>query len=170
MPTWRFEDDCLAPERRLRIDYIGPNPFKACQIIGKTLKKIFELGATDLWERDFRWDITSDPRTFYMRVYANKDIDQYTKMFIEVTIQGEQPVDEKKNGKMTIFIGGRLRTEYELNTAFKRSPLYKGLRWLYHMYFYSDVRRKYLVLCNELINKVVNQLKEEFKLPISKVG
>jgi hypothetical protein len=165
MPVWRFEDDCLAPERRLKVEYTGPNPFRACQVVSKALKDIFELGATDFWERDFRWDITSDPRPFYMRVYANKDVDQHTRMFIEVTIQGLQPTDEKKSGKVTVLIGGRLRTEYDLNTAFKKSPLYKGLRWLYHMYFYGDVRRKYLVLCGELINKVVNKLKEELKVP-----
>jgi hypothetical protein len=165
MPVWKFEDECLAPERRLRVDYTGPNPFKVCQVIRDMLIKIFHAGAPDLWERDFRWDTTADPRAFYMRTYCNKAVDQHTTMFIEITIQGEQPVDERKSGKVTIFVGGRLRTEYNLDTAFKNSPIYKAWRWLYNMYFYSEVRRRYLTMCGELISKLVDQLKEVYSLP-----
>jgi hypothetical protein len=118
-----------------------------------------------MWERDFRWDNSGDPRTFYMRMYFNKGIDQHTTMFIEITIQGEQPADEKKNGKFTVLVGGRLRTEYELDTAFKNSPIYKGWRWLYNMYFYGEIRRKYLTLCSELINKIVDEIKEMYSIP-----
>lgn len=169
MPVWKFEDECLAPERRLRIDYTGPNPFKVCTALRGILVDVFQAGATDLWERDFRWDNTADPRRFYMRMYVNKAVDQHTTMFIEITIQGEQPEDEAKTGKATILVGGRLRTEYKLDTAFKNSPVYKAWRWLYNMYFYGDVRRRYLAMCGELINKLVGELKGLYGLPTKAV-
>lgn len=166
MVIWRFEDDCLVPERRIRLDFTGPNPFRIHGVIRGMLERIFEVEAIDLWERDFRWDIVGDPRTFYMRFYVNKGVDAYTAMFVEITIQGEQPSDPTKIGRVTIFIGGRLITLYDLDTAFKQTPFYKFLRWLHHRLFYNEVRRGYLRLCVELIGKLIKELKEVYGMPV----
>jgi hypothetical protein len=166
MPAWVFEDDCAAPERRTKIDYTGPNPFKVCLIIRSLLEKIYEVEAVDLWERDFRWDTTSDPRGFFMRMYVSKGVDAHTRMFIEVVIQGAQPSDPTKNGKVTIYINGKLRTAYELDTVFKRLPIYKAIRWLYNMIFYSEVRRGYIRLCNQLNEQLGREIREALGMPV----
>lgn len=168
MPVWRLEDDCLAPERSLKIEYNGPNPFKIYSGLKTRLRKVFEIGSVNIWERDFRWDTTSDPHGFYIRVYVNKGFDQHTKALIEITMQGKQPSDERKNGKITIYLGGRLITEYKLKTIFQRSPLYKGLRWLYHKIFYNKIRRSYLIICRERIERLWKELREELGMPLPK--
>ncbi len=154
MTVWRFEDDCLAPHPRLKVDYVGKNPFKVYQVARNLLRKTLEVETIDLWERDFRWDISSDPRMFFCRIYVDKGIDARSRAFIEVTIQGTQPSDPNKEGRVTIYIGGRLRTVWEMNTAFQRSPIYKAFLWLYHKIFYEKVRRGYLRLCARWIEEL----------------
>lgn len=163
--VWRLEDDCLAPEARLRIDYTGPNPFKAYQIARKLLMKVLNVGATRLWERDFRWDITSDPRSFFCRIYVDKGIDARSRAFIEVTIQGLQPSDPTKDGKVTIYIGGRLITLWTLESAFQRLPIYRGIIWVYHKLFYNDVRRGYLKKCVGWIEDVWRVFRDTLSIP-----
>ena len=167
MPLWVFEDDCLAPERTLTIEYSGPDPFRVCRVLRDMLGRIFQVETIDLWERDFRWDISSDPRPFYMRMYVNKGIDARTRMMVEITVQGLQPSDPSKKGKVTIRISGRLRTEYNLKSFFQRSPLYKAFVWVYHKLFYEEVKRSYIHLCNRLIEELHLELRALFKLPVS---
>jgi hypothetical protein len=144
MPSWILEDDCLAPSAKLTINYAGPNPFIVCQRIRDTLRTVWEVRSKDFWERDFRWDNSSDPRSFYMRACVNKGIDARTKLFVEVVMQGEQPSDPTKNGKITVSVNARMITEYEFDTAFKQLPIYKGFIWIYNKFFYYDVRRRWL--------------------------
>jgi len=144
MPKWILEDDCLAPSGKLTVNYGGPNPFVICQKIRETLRVVWEIEAKDYWERDFRWDNSADPRTFFMRACVNKGIDARSKMFIEVVMQGKQFADPTKRGEVTVTITGRLRTEYELNSAFKRLPIYRGFLWIYNKFFYYEVRRSWL--------------------------
>ena len=157
--VWRFEDECLAPEARLRIDYTGPNPFRIYQAARGIMMRVLEVQAKDYWERDFRWDISSDPRPFFVRIYVNKGIDSRTSALIEVIMQGVQPSDPKKEGKLTIQIGGRLKTQYTLETVIQKLPIYRALIWLYHRIFYNRVRRNYLGMCTKWIEK----LHAEFK-------
>jgi len=163
--VWRFEDDCLAPEARLKVDYTGPNPFKAYQIARELLRKILEVEVIDLWERDFRWDVTSDPRMFFCRIYVDKGIDARSRAFIEVTIQGLQPSDPTKDGKVTIYVGGRLRTLWNLESAFQRLPIYKGIIWVYHKMFYQNVRRGYLKICAKWIEDLWREFRDVLSIP-----
>ncbi|MEM5781738.1 MAG: hypothetical protein QXD43_00900 [Candidatus Aenigmatarchaeota archaeon] len=166
MAVWIFEDDCLSPERTIFIEYSGPDPFKACRALRGMLERIFEVEAIDLWERDFRWDTSSDPRGFYMRMYVSKGIDARTRMMIEVIMEGSQPSDPKKTGKLKISISGRLRTQYDLKSFLQKLPIYKFFVWLYHKLFYEDVKRSYIHLCNKLIDQLNYELRELLKLPL----
>jgi len=169
MPTWVLEDDCLAPERTVVIEYSGPNPFKVYRVLREMLERIFQVEAIDLWERDFRWDISSDPRSFYVRMYVNKGMDARTRMIVEIILEGSQPSDVEKKGRVAIRIGGRLRTEYPLRSFFQNSPFYKFFVWLYHRFFYNEVRRSYINLCNNLINQLNNELREILKIPFQEM-
>ncbi len=164
MAVWRLEDDCLAPTGSIRIDYEGPNPFLAYQKAGDILRKIFQVETADYWERDFRWDITSDPRDFFVRIFVNKGLDAKTKILTEVVIQGKQPSDPSKNGKVAIIISARLVTEYKMETVIQKSPFYKFFLWIYHRAFYNGVRRKYINLCQDLISRASNELRAVLKI------
>jgi hypothetical protein len=177
--TLRIEDECLVPYPKLTINYTGPNPFRVCKEIRMIMIKIFEIEPKDVWERDFRWDISTEPHAFFVRVYADKPLDVRTSIFAEVTIQGVQPSDPKKDGKVTILIGGKLRTLYPLDSAFKRSPIYSGitrlgglaevggLLWLYHRIFYEDIRRDYIKYqCNRRLETLWRELRTILEIPI----
>jgi len=177
--TLRIEDDCLDPAPKFKIDYTGPNPFRVAREVRALMIKIFEIEPKDVWERDFRWDISADPHAFFVRTYADKGLDARSSIFAEVVIQGVQPADPKKDGKVTILIGGKLRTLYKLDSAFKRSPIYSGitrlggfaevggLLWLYHRIFYEDVRRNYIKFqCHRRLELMWRELREILGMPV----
>ncbi len=168
MPKWRFEDECLAPEPYIVIEYKGPNPFKVVKQAEPILRTTLELGAPDYWPRDFKWDVTSDPRSFFTRIYCDKGIDARSTIRFEVIMKGKQPADPNKEGTLTIKIGGRLITEFPQDTPFQKSALYRGLITMYRILWYDRVRRGYLRMCEELINKVANVFRQLLKIPAEK--
>ena len=141
-----FKTECLAPNRHLTLNYKGLNPFQAYNATPGFLKKIWEVESKDYWERDFRYDATGDPRTFYLRAFVERGIDKYTKALIEVILEGKQPVDPNKPGTVEIKMGGDLTTSFGGGNFFSdsKNPIYKGLINLYMRTFYKKVRESYL--------------------------
>lgn len=178
MAQWRLEDDCFAPRRQLRVEYVGPNPFRVVSGMKGMLRKIMEVETKDVWERDFRWDVTDDPRMFYTRYNVDKSRDANTSIFIEVTMQGLQPVDPNKDGRLIILIGGKVRTRFDLDSPLKRLPLYSGSTklggfaevggwlWLYHRLFYNDFRRQQIEWCQEKLEIIWREMRAILKIPV----
>ncbi len=164
MPSWILEDDCLAPGKYVRIVYTGPNPFSAYQNTLGMLRKVMEIDPPDYQEKDFRWDLTNDPRDFYIRAIVEKKMDSRSAIYFEIIMQGKQPSDPSKNGTLTILIGARLKTEYKLDTPFQQSPLYKSLLWIYNFFFYFRVRRRYIKMCNDWFSSLVKAYRSFLKL------
>jgi hypothetical protein len=159
MPKYIMEDDCLTPDRTLRIDYKGHNPFKFYSQIVMLLRDILEIRSMDVWQREFRWDYSGDPIKFFYRVVGRKTYDGWTKAYIEMTFQGSQPTDPNKDGDMIIFITPKLRTEMPQDTVWQRSQIYKGLRWFYFRTFYSNARRILLGKCIHATERINERLK-----------
>lgn len=157
---WRIEDDCSTLGSKLKVDYAGPNPFKICLQAHGILVKFFEVEKKDVWEREFRWDISSDPHNFHARFFVQKKIDDKSEIFGEVVMEGQQPSDPAKNGTVSILISGKVRTNYPLDTAFKRLPMYRGIIWFYHFIFYDSVRKGYLKLCKNFLNDLTKEFKK----------
>lgn len=147
MPTWVLEDDCLVPGRVIRIDFKGVNPFKVYQAIPGFLRAIFDVRGKDVYEKEFRWDYTSDPRDFLSRFIVRKSYDMWSIVWAEITMQGKQPSDPNKEGEMFVLLTGKLVTRSPENTPWSRSGLSKSLRWLYFRTLYNDVRRNYMEEC-----------------------
>ena len=177
MAMWRMEDDCLAPEAKTRIDYVGPEPFRIVSEMKETLRQTLGKETKDVWERDFRWDITDDPRMFYTRYMVSERPDANSMILWEVTVQGFQPADPAKNGKVVILVGGVVMTDWDLDSAFKKTPLYNGkikifgryemggLLWVYHRLFYNDVRRVLIHKCAEKCEELVLAMRRTLKIP-----
>ena len=168
MPKYVLEDDCLTPDRRLRIDYRGPDPFRFYSQIVMLLRDILEIRTMHVWQREFRWDFSADPVKFFYRVISQKKYDAWTNAYIELTFQGTQPNDSSKDGDLVIFITPKLRTEMPQDTVWQRSQIYKGLRWFYFRTFYSNARRILLGKCihateriNEKLRSIYNMIPEE---------
>ena len=147
MATWVLEDDCLAPERVIRIDFKGPNPFKLYQSVPQFLRAIFDVRGKDIYEKEFRWDNTTEPRWFFSRFIVRKGYDIWSTVWAEVTMQGNQPTDPNKDGDVFVLLTGKLLTRSPENTPWARSTLYKSVRWLYFRTLYNDVRRNYMEEC-----------------------
>jgi len=146
MASIKLEDDCLAPNMQVVIRFEGPNPYAIYPKIKSLMKDIWEVESIAYWEREFRWDASSDPREFVIRCYIDKGLDRFTRVLIEVFIQGWQPADPTKTGKVEIRIGGVLRTTFGGNTVLDdaKNPLFKMFFWAYNKYFYSNQRRYYI--------------------------
>lgn len=152
MPRWILEDDCLAPERVLRIDFKGINPFKVYHAMPGVLRVIFDVRGKDVFEKEFRWDYSGDPRDFFSRFIVRKGYDMWSNVWMEVTMQGKQPADPNKEGEVYILITGKLLTRSQENSPWTRSALYKSLRWIYFRTLYNDVRRNLLEECRIKLN------------------
>ena len=168
MVKWVLEDDCLAPRARIEITYKGKNPLKVLSGLTERLIANFETSSANIYERDYRWDTSSDPRRFFIRIYARRKWDLRNTMMVEIIFEGLQPSDPSKDGEITIKIGGIMKTEFELDTAFKKLPIYKALLWLYCRLFYADVRRGYLKFCQTRIDKFADELRKTLEIPESK--
>lgn len=177
MAVWKMEDDCLAPEIKFRIDYVGPEPFKVVADMKETLRQVLGKETKDIWERDFRWDLTGDPRGFYTRYMVSEGWDANTMILWELTLQGWQPADPNKSGRMMILVGGVVTTRWDLNSGFKKTPLYNGkikifgryemggLLWVYHRLFYNEVRRSALHKCQEKCEELIVRMRQILKIP-----
>jgi len=167
MATWILEDDCLAPHEKIEFNYSGPNPFGVVKALTSDdfLRRTFEVDSSDIYERDFRWDITSDPRSFYIRLFLVKGLDSKSRIYYELIFQGAQPSDPKKKGKVSIRLRAKLRTEYPLVTAFQKTPIYKALLWIFNKLFYFKVRRNYLRICNDALKEFQREIRNIVKAP-----
>lgn len=158
--NWRIEDDCSTLGSKLKVNYVGPNPFRICLRASDILLRFFEVEKKDVWERDFRWDISSDPNKFHVRFFVQKKIDDKSEIFAEIVMEGVQPSDPTKNGNVSILISGKVITNYPLNTAFKRLPVYRGIIWFYHFVFYDSVRKGYLNMCKIFLDDLTKEFKK----------
>jgi len=165
--AWRLEDDVFAADARLKIEYLGPDPFKVYAPTNSLLRRIHGLGAEEVWERDFRWDI-SDPnkRYFFVRTYANKSFDQHTRMLVEVILQGEQSIDPNKEGKVNITLNARLTTEFPFQSGLQKLPIYRALLWLYFKIFYNDIRRGYFKMAQQEMWTLEKSFRQILQLPV----
>jgi hypothetical protein len=178
MAVWRMEDDCMASRPRYRVEYVGPNPFRVVTALKEVFKQVLGADTKDIFERDFRWDITSDPRGFYTRYVVAIGRDANTQLLFEVSMQGFQPADPNKDGKIVMNIGGRAITEWDIDSPFKRTALYSGVKkmgglvevggllWIYHKLFYGDVRRGHMRWCSEKCEEIWIRLRRVLNLPV----
>ncbi len=164
MPVWRLEDDCISKSAKLTLNYAGPNPLNVYNKIRTILMRTIGVKREHIWERDFRWDITADPRGFFIRMYVNKKMDARTAILFELIFQGKQPVDPNKNGTLTMGINARIYTDYSLDSTFQQSVFYRSLLRVWYMLFYNEVRRGMLDECGKLIDEVLMKVRSELGL------
>ena len=158
-----YEDDCLAERREITIDFTGKNPFEVCKSVESVLVDVLEIDASDYEEREFKWDKSSEPCSFYLRGCAEKGIDKRTKIIFEIIMKGFQS-SSSKEGSVSIRISAKLLTSYELVSPFQRSFFYKSLLRIYNFFFYWRVRRNYLYLCQEFLYKLRDTYKSLLKV------
>jgi len=165
MPKFMMQDDCFAPYGKVELKFRGPDPFSVYRKATGIIMEIFELEEKDVWERDFRWDTTSEPRSFFVRIIVNKGLDLHSNMRVEIVFQGKQPSDQKQEGQMVIGFYPRLNTEFEMKTFLRKLPIYRGFLRLYLFFFYNSVRRSYLKQCREYTQRLMQAFRELTSMP-----
>ena len=165
MPKLMMQDDCFGPYGKTELKFKGLNPLNIYRKTTGIVMEIFELEEKDVWERDFRWDTTDEPRGFYIRIIANKGMDIHSTMRVEITFQGKQPSDPTKEGQMTIGFYARMNTSFEMNTWFRKLPIYYGFLRLYNFLFYNQARRTYLKYCREYTQRLMQTFREMMEAP-----
>ena len=157
-----MQDDCLVPEHYITVKYKGLNPIEAYHQTITFLREIWEVEAKDYWEREFKWDVTVDPRTFFVKAFVDKGVDNKTSITIEVLLTGTQPSDPNRPGKLEIKMSGVMRTTFGGNGILEdaRNPFYKSFVWLYNHLFYTKQRRYYL---NVWCKKNLHRLKKRYE-------
>ena len=163
MPKLVMQDDCFAPYGKMELKYKGPDPFGIYKKAHMIIREVFELEDKDVWERDFRWDTTEEPRSFFVRIIANRGFDIHSDIKVEFVFQGVQPSDPTKEGHVTIVFYPRLNTNFNLDTFFKQLPIYMGFLRIYNFFFYNRVRRNYLKLCREYTQRIIQAFREVMK-------
>lgn len=161
MTTIKLEEDCLVPDTQIVLRYKGPNPYSVYPQIKRLMRNIWEIEAIGFWEREFRWDNSGDPRGFLVKCYVERGIDRFSRVLIEVFIQGNQPSDPTQPGNMEIRIGGVLRSNFGGTSVLDdaRNPIFKIFFWFYHKYFYQHQRRYYIrEWCYNRINKLKTEI------------
>lgn len=158
-----IRDDLLAPKGPIILTYKGPNPFGMYKILSDTLQLIFQIKGKDIYEPDFRWDITSDPRKFFFIVFCQKGFDKFSKMNVTLKCEGKQPTDITKSGEIVIEIKGGLETKYPSESMIQRTVL-KPFIYFYHWTIYNNIRRQYIEFSKRGIEQLESEIRSVFNL------
>lgn len=158
-----FRDDVLAPKGAIIIEYSGPDPMSVYRKLNDMLQLTFEVKGKDIYETDFRWDIKSDPRAFFIKMHVKKGLDQFSSVTVFFKMQGFQPIDANKPGNIKIEISGFLETNYP--TKGIGGIFLIPLMFIYHLAIYNRIRRRYLQYANERIRRINDTIRSMLNIP-----
>ena len=167
--SYRIEEEVLTPKGAISIDYKGKNPFRLYHVLPAMLQNIFKGRGKNIFERSFKWDITSDPIEFSFEVwFEDWKFDSRTRPRIRVRVHGQQPSDlEKPNGIVKIEIKVLMATTYEFHNVFEKAIAMPFI-WLYHRLIYNDVRRRYMQILKERTFQLESEIRKLYGMPFEK--
>lgn len=164
-----IQDNVLTPRHELIMEYGGPNPIQIYPQIDTMMRLIFESKGTHMYEPDFRWDTTEDPRPFFIKIYTQRPLDNYTKFQVSVLLWGKQYADKTKGSTTKIVISGRLTTSFPTDNIFQKifmTPFF----YLYSIAYYNDIRRSYIKWVRDGIYKLESQIRDRLNMPQSETS
>ncbi len=159
-----IRDEIPAPREFIQIEYKGPNPINVYHALNNLFRIIWEVKGTQMNEPDFRWDITTDPRPFFIQVFIEKAMDKFTSYRVDVKMQGSQPTDRTKDGVLRIEIHGWIETKFPTGNVVNKI-LYPFFFWPYHVAFYAQRRRRYLEWHRRRIDRLADEIRGILKIP-----
>ena len=169
--AFTFEDDLIQPRKIEIFEYKGPNPFRVVGMLPRLLQVIFYGKGLYMYEDDFRWDITADPRPFFVKLRFQKVIDRFTEGIVRLKIWGKQPSDPNSpNGQLLIEFDGLIRTKFEIGKGpfdvLRKlpEPLLYPFLYLYFLAFYTRVRRQYIKSWASGMEKLQKEVRSSFNL------
>jgi len=167
--SYKIWDEALAPKAAVTIDYKGENPFRLYHVLPKLMQIIFHGRGKNIFERSFKWDITSDPREFSFEIwFDDAKFDGHTRPKVRVRCHGFQPSDPKSpNGICRIEIKAWVETTYDFGNVFEKAIAMPFI-WMYHRLWYNDIRRRYIQMLKEQVYKLEVAIRELYGMPFEK--
>lgn len=138
MPELELVDDILAPNDTIKVRYEGKEPFKPVTAALAVLKDVLRITTKDTLSTDIRWDVSSEPRSFYGRWEGRRKEDRWSRSVVRIIIQGEQHSKERK-GWVRIELKGVLETKFVYSNFIQRT-----FWFIYNRLFYYAQRRRYV--------------------------
>lgn len=158
-----IRDDCLVPDRYVRLKYQGPDPWGVAEKITDSIRPFFHVSTSGFNNYRINWDISGDPVTFYSRWWVKKDFSRFSTMRMLIKLQGSRS-KAKNEGKFSLSFHARVITEFSGWGIFMK-PV-----WLIYSYlFYNRARRRFIEQCRNYILNFRNEIKEHFNLEVTEV-
>lgn len=157
-PSLSVQDDILSPADSMRVNFKGKHPFAVCEKFIDYLRDVMKISRKDIVETDLRWDITSDPRTFYGWWAGTRKEDNWTRTNIRIIAQGSQSSKDFR-GDIRITIKGTITTGYQYSNFIQRS-----FWWFFNYMFYYNNRRRYFELAKDNINEIREAILRQFEI------
>jgi hypothetical protein len=154
-------DDVLAPKGKEVLEFTVPNPFSLVNELPAMLQTIFHGRGLNVYEDRLNWDITSDPRPFFLQMRFEKGFDRFTEGELMVKLSGKQPTDERKPGVIFVEINAFIHTKFPAETPFQKMILYP-FYFLYSTFTYNKIRRSYITIYKAYIEELEKSIREKF--------
>lgn len=159
-----IRDEIPAPREFIQLEYRGPNPIGVYHKLDQLLRQIWEVKGTNMFEPDFRWDITTDPRPFFIQLFVQKGMDQFTTFRVDVKMQGSQPTDPAKDGVLRLEIHGFIETKFNTDNPLNK-VLFPIFFWPFMVTYYAPRRRRYLEWHRRRIDRLTDEIRGILKIP-----
>ncbi len=150
-------DDCMVPGRSIKLLYRGPDPASIATKLTSSFQPFFRISSAGWGEPDFRWDISGEPATFFIKWWVRKTFSRYSAMLLHLSVQGDENSQTKK-GKFT------LELTPVLTTQIPEHWFLRGIFMVYNYLFYDNVRQNYIKECRNLTIAYQEHMKTEFNL------
>lgn len=158
-----IRDDCMTPDRYMRLKYTGPDPWGMAEFLNGNLKQFFHVSTSKVNNYRINWDVTGDPISFYARWWARKEVGRFTELKFIFKLVGEKG-KTRNEGKFSLSYHARVITTFS-----SWGPLMKPFWSLYSYLFYNRVRRKYIEQCKDYMITFGNMVKEHFNIESTEV-
>jgi hypothetical protein len=163
MAMMEIRDDCMTPDRYVRLKYSGPNPWGVAEWLSENLKPYFHVSSSKVNNYRINWDVTGDPITFYARWWANKEVGRFTYLRFMFKLVGDKG-KTRNEGKFSLSFHARVITVFG-----GWGPLVKPVWTLYSYLFFNRVRRKYIEQCRNYLLNLSKLIKEHFNVESTEV-
>ncbi len=158
LADYKITTDILAPSEKKTIEYSGFHPSRLIKLMPEILKSAMIIKSKDIFEDKIKWDVSSDPISFYGEWHINYTFDVRSKAKYKIVLQGSQSAKDKM-GSIKISIKGAVETSFPFTTFLHRSVF-----WIYNYAFYNKQRRQYLETARILIDRVEDEIRSTFSL------
>jgi len=153
-----IRDDCMAPDRYVRLKYSGSDPWGVSKKITDLIKPFFHVSSSGTNNFRLNWDISGDPITFYSRWWVRKRFSRFSMMRVSIKLQGEK-FKKTNTGSFTFQMHARIITSFG-----GWGPILKPIWHMYSYLFYNRARRSYIEHCRNYLLNFRNELKKHFNL------